>query len=92
MKSFHTQLAGILTGMIIVATVFAQSTTPGKPTEPSDPSAASSPHQRAVTKSPSAEAPTSSATSPSDAGTPHQKQTVKKKKHRKNAQSNTPGS
>lgn len=52
------------------------------PTQPTDPSAASSPHQRDAVKAPGAEAPASAdPANASDASTPHQKQVMKKKKH-----------
>jgi hypothetical protein len=89
MKTSYTQLTGFLAGMLAAATVFAQATPPAPPaTQPSDPSAASSPHQRATTKSPSGEASTSPSAA-SDTATPHQKQAMKKK-HKKKGHTATP--
>jgi hypothetical protein len=94
MKPSYLKVSGFLAGMLATAAVFAQSPTPPETpaAQPSDPSAASSPHQRAATKSPSGEtaAPTGGA-SPSDSATPHQKQTVKKK-HKKKPQTDAPSS
>jgi len=88
MKTSYPQFAGLLAGVLAAASIFAQSPTPPETpgAQPSDPSAASSPHQRAATKAPSAEA---SASTPSDTATPHQKQTMKKK-HKKKAQTAAP--
>jgi hypothetical protein len=56
---------------------------PPPQTQPTDPSAASSPHQRDVVKSPGAEAPApADSASSNDSSTPHQKQVMKKKKHK----------
>ncbi len=79
--------AGALVGLFATAAVFAQtpSGTPAHPiAQPSNPSAASSPHQRDVTKTPADEAAPAAGASPNDASTPHQKKAVKsaKKKHK----------
>ncbi len=80
MKTF-TNVSTLL-GLVASAAVFAQSGTP-TPTpgsQPTNPSAASSPHQRAATKAPDTETPAaSSGTSPSDSATPSQKDSLKKK-------------
>jgi hypothetical protein len=64
------------------ATVFAQggTPTPSPGAQPTDPSAASTPHQRAAVKAPSgAETPAaSSGTNPGDSATPAQKDQIKK--------------
>jgi len=93
MKSYTTVSA--ILGVIASGVVFAQGgTPPATPgSQPSDPSAASTPHQRAATKAPAGdEAPAaSSGTSPSDAATPHQKDSMKKKhKPKKDAAGDTP--
>jgi hypothetical protein len=77
-----------LMGILSAATVLAQSDTspPAPGTQPSDPSAASTPHQRATTKSPASESPApANGASPSDSSTPHQKQVTKKKHKAKKA-------
>jgi hypothetical protein len=80
-----TTLSGFLAGMLAAGTLFAQAPTPAEPAaQPSDPSAASSPHQRAATKSPSGEATPSTGAKATDAASPHQKQALKKK-HKKKA-------
>jgi hypothetical protein len=73
--------AGALICLLASTLSFAQNGTPTSPsTQPTDPSAASSPHQRTVTKSPGDEsAATTQGTSPSAASTPHQKKATKKK-------------
>ena len=79
-----TTLSGFLAGMLTAGTLFAQAPTPAEPAaQPSDPSAASSPHQRATTKSPSEQATPSTGAKASDAASPHQKQTLKKKHKKK---------
>ena len=60
--------------------------------QPSDPAAASSAHQRAVTKSPAEEvAEPGHGSSASESATPHQNQ-VMKKKHRKTSKASAPPS
>jgi hypothetical protein len=88
MKSKYTCI-GALIAVLASAGAVAQSTP--TPAQPTDPSAASSPHQRAVTKSPSTESSaTTEGSNPSDASSPHQKQTVKKKKHKSTTSSPPP--
>ncbi len=86
MAARYTNAVGLL-GLLAAATVFGQtpSGTPANPTsQPSDPGAASSPHQRTVTKTPTDEsAAATSGTNPSDASTPHQKKALKKKQKAK---------
>jgi hypothetical protein len=80
MKISFASVSGFL-AVLAASTLFAQdSATPAPGAQPSDPSAASSPHQRAATKAPSAESPpAASGTDPSTASTPHQKQSMKKR-------------
>ena len=81
----HTTVSTLL-GLVASAAVFAQSGTPAPApgTQPTDPSAASTPHQRAATKTPDTGTPAAaSGTSPSDAATPAQKDSLKKKKKHK---------
>jgi len=68
--------------MSVLATGVVLAQAPSPPTsQPSDPNAASTPHQRAVTKTPADEAaPSNSAADPGDSPTKHQKQALKKKK------------
>jgi hypothetical protein len=84
-----TTLSGFLS-LLAAGALFAQTpTSPGEPAaQPSDPSAASSPHQRAATKSPSGEAAPSPGAKATDAASPHQKQALKKK-HKKKASTPT---
>jgi len=82
----RTSISALLAGTLAAGIALAQTapTTGAQDTQPSDPSSASSPHQRAVTKSPTGEAtPNANGTNPSDASTPHQKQTTSKKKSKK---------
>jgi hypothetical protein len=81
-------------GLVVSGASFAQGatppTTPGS--QPSDPSAASTPTQRAQVKSPAAEAsPGTGSTSPSAASTPQQKQQLTKKHKTKKAATTPPG-
>jgi hypothetical protein len=80
MKISFASVSGFL-AVLAASTLFAQdSAAPAPGAQPTDPSAASSPHQRATTKAPSEESqPAASGTNPSDASTPHQKQSMKKK-------------
>jgi hypothetical protein len=80
MKKAYVPFAGLLTAVFGLA-AFAQSPPPGA--QPSDPSAASSPSQRAAVKSPADES-TPTDKGASDSATPHQK-AVMKKKHKKKA-------
>jgi hypothetical protein len=70
-----------LVGLVVAGALLAQSTNPpaAPAAQPSDPSAASSPHQRAATKSPASEATPNNEANASEASTPHQKQVTKKK-------------
>lgn len=84
MKTY--KIAAALFGLFASAIVMAQM--PASPTQgaqPTDPSAASSPHQRDTIRSPSSEAPAnSSGSDPSNASTPAQKDSVRKThKHKK---------
>jgi hypothetical protein len=58
---------------------FAQTETP--PRDQTDPSAASSPHQRDTTSKSAEEAPTTQGPEATDAATPHQKEVTDKAKH-----------
>lgn len=80
MESRYTSAGGLIC-LLVSTLTFAQNGTPTAPaTQPTDPSAASSPHQRAVTKTPADEsAATTTGTSPNAASTPHQKKATKKK-------------
>ena len=49
--------------------------------QPTDPNAASTPHQRDVTKTPANEAAPTGGTNPSDASTPHQKSVRKRRRN-----------
>jgi hypothetical protein len=80
MRKAYVPLAGLLAAVFGLS-VFAQSPPPSA--QPSDPSAASSPSQRAAVKSPVDES-TATDKGASDSATPHQKQ-VMKKKHKKKA-------
>jgi hypothetical protein len=80
MNKTYVPLAGLLAAVFGLA-VFAQSPPPSA--QPSDPSAASSPSQRAAVKSPADESPGTDKGA-SDSATPHQK-AVMKKKHKKKA-------
>ncbi|MDP8986089.1 MAG: hypothetical protein M3N97_13850 [Pseudomonadota bacterium] len=82
----NRMIPAVLIGVLASAAVFAQAPA----TEPTDPSAASSPHQRETVKQPGAEAPATADTSPNNAATPHQKH-VMKKKHKKRTNTATPG-
>jgi hypothetical protein len=75
-------LMGCLTAGLAAAQAPAQ--------QPTDPNAASTPHQRDVTKSPANEAAPTGGSNPSDASTPHQKSTLKKSHTKKKAKSSTP--
>lgn len=77
--------AGTAAALLAGTVLFAQGTTPPATpgSQPTGPSAASTPSQRAVTKSPSGEAATGTgSTSPSAASTPQQKQQLQKKHHK----------
>jgi hypothetical protein len=93
MKTLFTLASGLV-GIVAAGAVLAQSTSPpaAPATQPSDPSAASSPHQRAATKSPASEATPNSEGNPSDASTPHQKQVTKKKSKPEPAPATPPSS
>jgi len=81
MSKAYVPLAGLLAAVFGLA-VFAQSPPPGA--QPSDPSAASSPSQRAAVKSPADES-TATDKGARDSVTPHQKQVMKKKHSKKKA-------
>lgn len=87
MKSSY-MIAGLMAGILGTATVVAQAPV----AEPTDPSAASTPHQRDTVKKQGDEAPAVGATTPSDAATPHQKQVTKKKHKKKSNEGDTPSS
>jgi hypothetical protein len=81
MQARYTHAAA-LAGLLAATLTYAQNGTPPAPSaQRTDPTAASSPHQRAVTKTPADEtAAASGSTNPSAASTPHQKKTTKKPK------------
>ena len=80
----------VAAAVLSLSSAVALSQTPPATPATSDPSAASSPHQRDVTKRPGDEATPSGGSSPSDAATPHQKDAMKKhKKKPKPADSTT---
>lgn len=60
--------------------LIAWAQTPPPSSQPTDPAAASSPHQREVTKTPATEAPAGQSGKLRDASSPHQKKVLSKKK------------
>lgn len=89
---FSHRAVAVMAGTFAAVSVFAQGAMPNDPsTAPSDPGAASTPHQRATTQSPVTESPAAAGgTSPSDASTPHQKQATKKKHKTKKSSPDAP--
>ncbi len=82
MRTAHT--IGSVAAALAATVAFAQTPDPStaQGAQPSNPTSASSPHQRAVTKAPQPEAPAATGSNPSDAATPAQKSSVRKKGHK----------
>jgi Ni/Co efflux regulator RcnB len=78
----------VVSQLILFGALAGNIATAQTPPPSTDPSAASTPAQRAATKAPDKEAAPPTGTSPSDASSPHQKQAVKKKHHKKSKATN----
>lgn len=71
----------LLALLSVASTTFAVAQTENPTRDQTDPSAASSPHQRATTSKDTAEAAPTQGAEPTDAASPHQKQVTDKAKH-----------
>jgi hypothetical protein len=74
MQTIRVAALSALVGLLGSAVLVAQTPNPPPPHNTTNPSSASSPHQRDTTRSPTPEANPSAADQPADASSPHQRQ------------------